>query len=324
MVGTSGGHDFFRTESGSDVETFDNFGEHEAKEDELLHGCDSYGASDEDLIFIKPSPSGVHEDKFEPFIGMIFPSLDAARDFYYEYAKNTGFTIRTNRIRHSQKNMAIIGRDFVCSREGFRAAKHALKKDRVVPPRPITREGCKAMIRLAAKDVGSWIVTKFVRDHSHKLMTKCNFAGELPTVNILSEGLVSCLWNLLDMLHNCACSRVALKLAALGMVVAKDGNISFGNVVRYKSHRSFLRWSGNRSDGKRDPYYDGAQNVSEEEKDKKILELNNELQHEKERSSMFREQLHTILKDLEEHAEFMSIRVEDIVNTMKGIELDDD
>lgn len=187
MVGTSGGHDFFGTESGSDDETFDNFGEHEAKEDELLHGCDSYGASDENLIFIKPSPSRVHEDKFEPFIGMIFPSLDAARDFYYEYAKHTGFTIRTNRIRHSQKNMAIIGRDFVCSREGFRAAKHALKKDRVLPPRPITREGCKAMIRLAAKDVGSWIVTKFVRDHSHKLMTKCNFAGELPTVNILSE-----------------------------------------------------------------------------------------------------------------------------------------
>ncbi|XP_058186772.1 protein FAR1-RELATED SEQUENCE 5-like [Rhododendron vialii] len=248
MVGTSGGHDFFGTESRSDDETFDNFGEHEAKEDELLHGCDSYGALDENLIFIKPSPSGVHEDKFEPFIGMIFPSLDAARDFYYEYAKHTGFTIRTNRIRHSQKNMAIIGRDFVCSREGFRAAKHALKKDRVLPPRPITREGCKAMIRLAAKDVGSWIVTKFVRDHSHKLMTKCNFAGELPTVNILSE----------------------------------------------------------------------------EEKDKKILELNNELQHERERSSTFREQLHTILKDLEEHAEFMSIRVEDIVNTMKGFELDDD
>ncbi|KAG5529080.1 hypothetical protein RHGRI_029669 [Rhododendron griersonianum] len=303
MVGTSGGHDFFGTESGSDDETFDNFGEHEAKEDELLHGCDSYGASDENLIFIKPSPSRVHEDKFEPFIGMIFPSLDAARDFYYEYAKHTGFTIRTNRIRHSQKNMAIIGRDFVCSREGFRAAKHALKKDRVLPPRPITREGCKAMIRLAAKDVGSWIVTKFVRDHSHKLMTKCNFAGELPTVNILSEGLVSCLWNLLDMLHNCAWSRVALKLDCFG---------------------SFLRRSGNRSDGKRDPYYDGAQNVSEEEKDKKILELNNELQHERERSSTFREQLHTILKDLEEHAEFMSIRVEDIVNTLKGIELDDD
>lgn len=31
-----------------------------------------------------------------------------------------------------------------------------------------------------------------------------------------------------------------------------------------------------------------------------------------------------ILKDLEEHAEFISIRVEDIVNTMKDIELDDD
>ncbi|XWS09329.1 hypothetical protein CRYUN_Cryun40dG0075900 [Craigia yunnanensis] len=36
--------------------------------------------------------------------------------------------------------------------EGFRAAKHTHRKDRVLPPRPITREGYKAMIRLAARD----------------------------------------------------------------------------------------------------------------------------------------------------------------------------
>ncbi|KAI8535700.1 hypothetical protein RHMOL_Rhmol10G0194000 [Rhododendron molle] len=306
MVGTSGGHDFFGIESGSDDETFDNFGEHEAKEDELLHGCDSYGASDENLIFIKPSPSGVHEDKFEPFIGMIFPSLDAARDFYYEYAKHTGFTIRTNRIRHSQKNMAIIGRDFVCSREGFRAAKHALKKDRVLPPRPITREGCKAMIRLAAKDVGSWIVTKFVRDHSHKLMTKCNFAGELPTVNILSETGVFFIGVETEVMEREILTMMVLKMSLRCFTKEPYScKYSFGLLCDL-----FQRG------------VDCAEMV--EEKDKKILELNNELQHERERSSTFREQLHTILKDLEEHAEFMSIRVEDIVNTMKGIELDDD
>ena len=59
----------------------------------------------------------------------------------------------------------------------------------------------------------------------------------------------------------------------------------------------------------------------QEEKDKKIEELNNELQHEREQSARFREQLCMILKDLEEHAEFMSIRVEDIVHAMGEIEL---
>ncbi|KAL5543140.1 hypothetical protein UlMin_010850 [Ulmus minor] len=183
----------------------------------------------------------------EPFAGMVFPSLDDARDFYYEYAKRVGFTIRTNRIRHSLKNMAIIGRDFVCSREGFRAAKHTLKKDRVLPPQPITRDGCKAMIRLAARGGRYWEVTKFVREHNHKLMTSCEFpgAGDLPIVNIISV----------------------------------------------------------------------------EEKDKKIQGLYDELQRERERSAAFQQQLQMILKDLEEHAEFMSIRVEDIVNSMKEIEL---
>lgn len=60
----------------------------------------------------------------------------------------------------------------------------------------------------------------------------------------------------------------------------------------------------------------------QEEKDKKIQELYDELQCERERCAAFRQQLHTILKDLEEHADFMSIRVEDIVNSLKEIELD--
>ncbi|MBA0840924.1 hypothetical protein Goarm_003461 [Gossypium armourianum] len=177
---------------------------------------------------------------------MTFQSLDDARDFYFEYARRTGFSIRTNRIRHSLKNMAIIGRDFVCSREGFRAAKHAHRKDRVLPPRPVTREGCKAMIRLAARDGGKWVVTKFVHEHSHKLMDR-KFPGELPTVNMLSE----------------------------------------------------------------------------EEKDKKIQDLCNELHRERARCATFQQQLHMILKDIEEHAEFMSIRVEDIVDSLKRVELND-
>lgn len=59
----------------------------------------------------------------------------------------------------------------------------------------------------------------------------------------------------------------------------------------------------------------------QEDKDKKIQDLYDELRHERERSSAFRQQLCLILKDIEEHAQFMSLRVEDIVNSMKEIEL---
>ncbi|CAB4263279.1 unnamed protein product [Prunus armeniaca] len=234
MEGGDGGRQFLDSDGDSDDETFERFHEHNysVEDDMPLQHCNFVN---DDLISMEPST------------GMTFQSLDDARDFYYEYAKRTGFTIRTNRIRHSLKNMAIIGRDFVCSREGFRAAKHTLRKDRVLPPRPITREGCKAMIRLAARDEGRWIVTKFIREHNHKLMAHCKFPGELPIINILSEV----------------------------------------------------------------------------EKDKKIQDLYDELQRERERSAAFQQQLCMILKDLEEHAEYISVRVEDIVKSMKEIELRD-
>lgn len=59
------------------------------------------------------------------------------------------------------------------------------------------------------------------------------------------------------------------------------------------------------------------------EKDKKIQDLYDELQRERERSAAFQQQLCMILKDLEEHAEYISVRVEDIVKSMKEIELHD-
>ncbi|XVF29363.1 hypothetical protein REPUB_Repub15cG0114600 [Reevesia pubescens] len=245
MAGTVGPHDFSDIDRSSEDETaVDIAAEYEGMGQELLK---EHNLMNNEFISVEQSSEALDLGSLEPYTGMTFQSLDDARDFYFEYARRTGFTIRTNRIRHSLKNMAIIGRDFVCSREGFRAAKHTHRNDRVLPPRPVTREGCKAMIRLAARDGGKWVVTKFVREHNHKLMAHCKFPGELPTVNMLSE----------------------------------------------------------------------------EEKDKKIQDLCNELQREKERSAAFRQQLQMILKDLEEHAEFMSIRVEDIVDSLKTVELDD-
>ncbi|WCJ41338.1 FAR1-related sequence 5 [Euphorbia peplus] len=212
--------------------------------DELLSDCILENGPANGMALAEPSEE-IGANNFEPYTGMTFTSLDNARDFYYEYAKGEGFTIRTNRIRHSLKNMAVIGRDFVCSREGFRAAKHTLRKDRALPSRPVTREGCKAMIRLAAREEGKWEVTKFVQEHNHKLMSHHKFPGELPTINLLSE----------------------------------------------------------------------------EEKDKKIQDLYDELQRERERSTGVQHQLCMLLKDVEEHGHFMSVRIEDILNILRDIEI---
>jgi len=61
----------------------------------------------------------------------------------------------------------------------------------------------------------------------------------------------------------------------------------------------------------------------QEEKDKKIQDLYDELQREREQSAAFQQQLSMIIQVLKKHEEFMSLRVEDIVNTLKEIELGD-
>ncbi|KAK3011753.1 hypothetical protein RJ639_012298 [Escallonia herrerae] len=280
MAGPSCGHDFIDIQQPSDDENLENFGELEDVEDGFSLSCQRRIVNNE-FIFIEPSLNGISVEKLEPFTGMTFTSLDDARDFYYEYAKRTGFTIRTNRIRHSLKNTAIIGRDFVCSREGFRSAKHTLRKDRVLPPKPVTREGCKAMIRLAARDGGKWLVTKFVGEHNHKLMTSCGSSGELPIINILSEVTD----NTSDGDDGYGGSMMTLILS-----------VSPADMIAIASSSTMM-----------------------EEKDKKIQDLFGELQQERERSAAFQRQLHAIIKDLEEHSEFMSVRVEDIVKNMKDI-----
>ncbi|XP_068318398.1 protein FAR-RED ELONGATED HYPOCOTYL 3-like [Pyrus communis] len=110
-------------------------------------------------------------EALEPYIGMEFNSRDEAREFYVAYGRRSGFTVRIHHNRRSRVNNQIIGQDFVCSKEGFRAKKYVHRKDRVLPPPPVTREGCQAMIRLAQRDGPKWVVTKFVKEHNHKLMS---------------------------------------------------------------------------------------------------------------------------------------------------------
>ncbi|KAL5781131.1 hypothetical protein ACOSP7_006160 [Xanthoceras sorbifolium] len=113
----------------------------------------------------------INGEASEPYIGMEFNSKDEAREFYAAYGRRTGFTIRVHHNRRSRVNNQVIGQDFVCSKEGFRAKKYVSRKDRVLPQPPITREGCQAMIRLALRDGVKWVVTKFVEEHTHILMS---------------------------------------------------------------------------------------------------------------------------------------------------------
>ncbi|XP_030952293.1 protein FAR1-RELATED SEQUENCE 5-like isoform X2 [Quercus lobata] len=112
----------------------------------------------------------------EPTLGMEFTSEDDARNFYNAYAKQTGFSIRVNSYYRSKKDNLIISREFCCSKEGFRRERCGKRIDsgddmKRRRARPITREGCKALMTVRKRDNGKWFVAKLEKNHNHELVT---------------------------------------------------------------------------------------------------------------------------------------------------------
>ncbi|GMY39167.1 protein FAR1-RELATED SEQUENCE 5 [Fagus crenata] len=107
----------------------------------------------------------------EPYEGMEFESEEAAKAFYNSYARRVGFSTRVSSSRRSRRDGAIIQRQFVCAKEGFRNLNEKRTKDREIKrPRTITRVGCKASLSVKMQDSGKWVVSGFVRGHNHELV----------------------------------------------------------------------------------------------------------------------------------------------------------
>ncbi|XP_010259175.1 PREDICTED: protein FAR1-RELATED SEQUENCE 5-like isoform X2 [Nelumbo nucifera] len=112
----------------------------------------------------------------EPTLDMEFASEEDARNFYNAYAKQMGFSIRVNSYYRSKKDNSIISREFCCSKEGYRREKRVRKIDssddtKKRRARPITREGCKALMTVRRRDSGKWYVAKLEKNHNHELVT---------------------------------------------------------------------------------------------------------------------------------------------------------
>ncbi|KAF8402299.1 hypothetical protein HHK36_013251 [Tetracentron sinense] len=168
------GLDLDESDKSLQAETHD---EQDTTQDELSKNLDICMGEDENIVEQSVGNSPKNVEALEPYVGMEFKSRDDAREFYIAYGRRTGFSVRINHNRHSRgATKAIIGQDFVCSKEGFRSKKYLNRKDRVHAPPPITREGCHAMLRIALKNGEKWVVTRFLRDHNHELMCP----GEVP------------------------------------------------------------------------------------------------------------------------------------------------
>lgn len=114
------------------------------------------------------SPSDV---VFTPYVGQIFKSDDEAFEYYSNFARKNGFSIRKARSTESQ-NLGIYRRDFVCYRSGFNQPR---KKANVEHhrDRKSVRCGCDAKLYLTKEivdGVPQWYISQFSNVHNHELL----------------------------------------------------------------------------------------------------------------------------------------------------------
>nr|GMD17301.1 protein FAR1-RELATED SEQUENCE 5-like [Ipomoea batatas] len=113
--------------------------------------------------------SGEESRVQEPVVGMEFESEDAAKEFYDNYARRAGFVMRIDQCRRSEVDKRILSRRLSCNKQGY----YVKMKDQFGParkPRTSTREGCKAMMLVKVDKSGKWVVTRFVKEHTHPLI----------------------------------------------------------------------------------------------------------------------------------------------------------
>ncbi|CAN6181097.1 unnamed protein product [Urochloa humidicola] len=114
------------------------------------------------------------DDSLKPAVGMIFQDIDSAKEFYTAYAAYVGFPVRVG--QHKLKNGLVMNQRFYCSREGFRSSKDEAQSEidcskKRKCERKITRCGCLAMIALKRTKDSKYIITTFVEDHTHALVS---------------------------------------------------------------------------------------------------------------------------------------------------------
>ncbi|XP_058078062.1 putative protein FAR1-RELATED SEQUENCE 10 isoform X2 [Magnolia sinica] len=119
------------------------------------------------------TPSEADDTNVLPYVGQSFLSDDEAYEFYSNFARESGFTIRRHRTLGSQGHpLGIYRREFVCHRAGpalpWKSTEIVLQRDRKPP-----RCKCEAGM-VVAKDIISgiprWNVLQFSNVHNHELL----------------------------------------------------------------------------------------------------------------------------------------------------------
>ncbi|GAB4846800.1 Protein FAR1-RELATED SEQUENCE 11 [Ancistrocladus abbreviatus] len=124
-----------------------------------------------------------------PYIGQRFATHDAAYDFYSEFARRCGFSIRRHRTEGKDGvGKGLTRRYFVCHRAGNTPVK-VTNDSKPQRNRKSSRCGCQAYLRISKTlDLGiiEWRVTGFANHHNHELLEP-NQVRFLPAYRTISD-----------------------------------------------------------------------------------------------------------------------------------------
>ncbi|KAK8914425.1 Protein FAR1-RELATED SEQUENCE 5 [Platanthera zijinensis] len=99
---------------------------------------------------------------------MEFNSDEEAYQFYNEYGRQGGFSIRKHYQTHSRKDGVLNNKRFVCSKEGERA--NMRNENAVCSKVKLTRTKCKACLGVRFnRETKKWFVAVFSEVHNHEL-----------------------------------------------------------------------------------------------------------------------------------------------------------
>ncbi|WMV35609.1 hypothetical protein MTR67_028994 [Solanum verrucosum] len=372
---------------------------------------------DEDLperedLLLEEAQSLNNSTSDEPFVGLEFESEAAAHAFYNAYATRVGFIIRVSKLSRSRRDGSAIGRALVCNKEGFRMPD---KREKIVRQRAETRVGCRAMILVRKISSGKWVVTKFVKEHSHPLcpgkgrrdLIYDQYPNEHDKIRELSQQLAaekkrsatykrhlemifehieehnqSLSKKIQDIVHNLSldASRITLRHIPKGLrtlyppglhlwsgIISMDVQVLEDNGTRSVESSAEGQVSTSEADRTQEPnegmifeseeaaraYYDeyagmtgfitrvlssrkserdgsiisrglGCRGIPDnqrpDEKDKRIQELTAELRIKKRLTAAYREQLLSLMKDVESHSEHLSTKVQAVQSILKELE----
>lgn len=108
-----------------------------------------------------------------PYMGQRFATHDAAYEFYSEFAKRCGFSIRRHRTEGKDGvGKGLTRRYFVCHRAGNTPIK-ASNESKPQRNRKSSRCGCQAYMRISkTTELGAseWRITGFLNHHNHELL----------------------------------------------------------------------------------------------------------------------------------------------------------